>query len=712
VLHDDKVKALMRILAFTLALSTTVGIIADEASVDFARDVQPIFARHCYECHGPKHQEGGLRLDLRARALAGGDAGKVIAADSASSALIKRVTSSDRDERMPPEGERLTPDQIATLRRWIDGGANWPDAAAGEVPGSRHWSFQPIRRPQLPERASRRKPEESSHWNAIDAFVVARLEQEGIAPSPEANRSTLIRRLSLDLLGLLPSEEEVATFVADDHSLAYERLVDRMLASPRFGERWARHWLDLARYGDSHGYENDSARPNAYRYRDWVIEAINSDLPFDQFTIEQLAGDLLPQATPTQKIAAGFHRHTLTHNSSENAKEEYRVVAVKDRTDTTGVVWLGLTIGCAQCHSHKFDPITQREYYGLYSFFSNADERDEGEISTFAPASRTNYVHLRGDFQRPGAQVTPHTPSFLPPLSSRSEMPDRLDLARWLIDERNPLMARVAVNHAWQHLFGEGLVATPEDFGAKGEPPSHPELLDWLASEFRRDGWSRKELLREIVTSQTYRRSSFMRDDLATKDPRNVLLARQNRFRVEAEIVRDLALQASGLLNGKLGGSSIQPPLPAGVAKLPISNERLMGVTAGPDRYRRGLYINAQRTYPHPLLATFDGNDSNQTCPRRDRSTTPLQALALLNDPTFVECAQSLGRSLAVAKVDDNNRLQRLFTACLSRQPTDTELSVLREQLVRQRGHSKDEAVVWSGLATVVLNLEEFITRE
>jgi hypothetical protein len=308
-------------------------------------------------------------------------------------------------------------------------------------------------------------------------------------------------------------------------------------------------------------------------------------------------------------------------------------------------------------------------------------------------------------------------------------MPDRLDLAHWLIDERNPLMARVAVNHLWQHLFGEGLVTTPEDFGAKGEPPSHPELLDYLASEFGRarlpptlnaaarqeprpPTWSRKQLIRLIVTSHTYRQSSHQRDDLAAKDPRNVLLARQNRFRVEAEIVRDLALQASGLLNHRLGGPSIQPPLPAGVAKLPLSNERLMGATTGPERYRRGLYINAQRTFPHPLLATFDANDSNQTCPRRDRSSTPLQALTLLNDPTFVECSQVLGQTLAVTKESDDQRLRRLFIACLARTPADAEVAVLQDQLARQRKHFEDEPAVWSGMATVAMNLEEFITRE
>jgi mono/diheme cytochrome c family protein len=696
-----------------LLVCFSLAAAASAAEIDFVGQVRPILARHCYQCHGPKVQEGGLRLDLRARALSGGDSGQVIKpGSSAGSPLIERVASAEEEQRMPPEGERLTADQIAILTRWIDTGAQWPDSAAGDAPSSRHWSFQPIRRPQLPVLEDTPSLRRDARDNPIDVFIEAALERQGLQPSPEADRTTLMRRLSLDLLGLLPSAEEVSEFVADEHPLAYERVVERLLASPQFGERWARHWLDLARYGDSHGYENDSARPNAYHFRDWVIDVINSDLPFDQFTIEQLAGDLLPNATPAQKTAAGFHRHTLTHNSSENAKEEYRVVAVKDRTDTTGIVWLGLTVGCAQCHSHEFDPITQREYYGLYSFFSNADERDEGEISTFVPAARNNYVHLRGDFQHAGRPVTPHTPGFLPPLKPRSEMPDRLDLARWLVDESNPLTARVTVNHLWQHLFGEGLVATAEDFGAKGEPPSHPKLLDLLAAEFRQRSWSRKQLIRLIVTSHTYRQSSHQRDDLAAKDPRNTLLARQNRFRVDAEIVRDLALQASGLLNAKIGGPSIQPPLPAGVAKLPVSNERLMGVTNGPERYRRGLYINAQRTFPHPLLATFDANDSNQTCPKRDRSTTPLQALTLLNDPTFVECSQALGQTLAAVQDDDNRRLKKLFIACLGRTPTSDELLVLSEQLAQQRKHSKAEAVVWSSLATVVMNLEEFITRD
>lgn len=681
------------------------------AEVDFAHDIQPILVKHCHRCHGAEHREGGLRLDLRRLALQGGDSGDtIVPRSSAKSGLIARISSKDDDERMPPEGPPLSEKQIELLRAWIDQGANWPDTLAGKDADLEHWSFHPIKKPAIPT-------VRDSAWitNAIDAFVLARLEREKVAPSPEADRYTLLRRLSLDLIGLPPTPEEVHEFAEDDRPEAYVELVERLLASPHFGERWGRHWLDLARYADSDGYENDNPRPNAWRFRDWVVEAINCDQPFDQFTIEQLAGDLLDKPQTEQLVATGFHRNTLHNGAGGADKEEFRTKAVKDRADTTGSVWLGLTFNCCQCHSHKYDPISHREYYGLYAFFNNADDASVkltgGEASILRPAKRESRIHLRGNFLTPGAETRPHTPAFLPPLSSRGETPDRLDLARWLVDPANPLAARVQANHFWQHLFGSGLVSTPENFGRKGQPPVQRELLDWLACELRESGWSRKSLIRTIVMSATYRQGSTFRPELAERDPSNSLLASQNRRPLEGEIVRDAALAASGLLQGEIGGPSIQPPLPKGLAVLgELKNERFQ--EARGDRHRRGLYINVQRTFQYPMLATFDAPDGNQPCLRRDRSTTPMQALTLLNDPAFIECAQALGQRLMQHSADRDERLRHAFLVCLGRPARERELNVLHELVAEQEKQGLKEPAVWSGVARTLLNLEEFITRE
>ena len=994
--------------------------------VDYAQDIQPILSRHCYSCHGAEKQKSGLRLDRKADALAGGDTGKVILPGrSAESILIHNVAGLDPDMLMPPEDERLTADEIAKLRAWIDAGAVWPeDANPSASRATNHWSFQPLQPVVLPKVRNEAWPR-----NPIDAFVLAGLEQENIAPSPEADRVTLLRRLNLDLLGLPPTREEVTAFVNDARPDSYERVVDRLLASPHFGERWGRRWLDLARYADSDGYEKDSARPYAYLFRDWVIDAINRDLPFDQFTIEQLAGDLLPNATEEQKIATGFHRQTLTNREGGVDKEEFRTKATVDRVSTTGSTWLGLTVGCAECHTHKFDPITQREFYQLYAFFNDASESDlpapraseladytrkmkgwerkeaelqpamqalldaldpqrlqawetsivvpaakwtalkpgksiiavgdgetnltPGRDNTLAPrlrdtargrfvlevatkakritgfrvdaieeaghsigrgengdfalaefgvmvqlgdappekleiasaradfeahdgaaaraidgdvatgwsiAPRTNephviwfelkepldcsagaklifhldqstvgvmnkfrlgvtsspapleastlpdailaqlkiprperteeqrtalaryllehhddegrklrsalaaheaakpkypattaailtaeerktHVHIRGDFLRPGDEVRPGTLGVLHPLRARGEKPDRLDLAHWLVDPANPLTARVAVNHVWKDLFGRALVASVDDFGTRGEPPSHPVLLDWLAIAFRSPrssdvngfglGWSRKALVKLIVTSATYRQASAIRPNVAERDPNNVLLARQNRFRLEAETVRDLFLATSGLLNPAIGGPSIRPQLPADIAALGYANSVKWQESKGGEQYRRGLYIFFQRTVPYPMLMTFDAPDSNTSCARRERSNTPLQALTLLNDPVFFECAQALGkRVVQSAALTASDRIRLAFETCLSRSPTDIELRRLDQfhqrqlELLRQSagtaaritGESDaadvEEKAAFTALCRVIMNLDEFVTRE
>ena len=682
---------------------------------------------------------------------------------------------------------------------FADGGAVVAATKEATLRTSEHWAFVSPVLHEFP-------PVKNRHWvrNEIDSFVLAKLEKEGMEPSPESDRRTLARRLSLDLIGLSPSPEQVRQFVEDHSPDAYERLVDSLLASPHFGERWARHWLDLARYADSSGYQIDRPRPFAWLYRDWVINSVNDDLPFDQFTIEQLAGDLLPAATTDQKTAAGFHRLTLMNHEDGVDAEEFRCKAKVDRASTTGTVWLGLTVGCAECHNHKYDPISQREFYQLYAFFNNAQEVDtpapqaddparferekkawdteqvrlkaqlaqltraedpkaadvkrqlarhrraepknaEAKAESFlertAPA-RAN-IHVRGDFLRKGEEVGTGTPGVLPPMKSRRADADRLDLACWLVAPENPLTARVAVNQVWQHLFGRGLVNTPEDFGTRGEKPSHPELLDWLAATFSRSsrreeapsrsestavgsalriprsalglGWSRKALIKLIVTSATYRQSSRFRPELQARDPQNIWLARQNRLRLESEIIRDISLTAGGLLNDDIGGPSFRPHLPEDVKKLGTAGAFTWTDTEGPEKYRRGLYIFAQRTVPYPTSMTFDQADPSQSCTRRERSNTPLQALTLLNHSLFVECAQALGKRLAdMAGASSRERIVRAFELCLSRPPTRQELARLK-QLHRDQtrlSHSSSETESLTALSQILLNLDEFMTRE
>ncbi|MEY4004407.1 MAG: hypothetical protein RLZZ221_503 [Verrucomicrobiota bacterium] len=955
--------------------------------VDYDRDIRPILSNHCFQCHGPDDakRKGGLRLDTEAgtRGVTKSGVFAIVPGKPADSELLHRLTAREADEVMPPPETKkpLNPAQIALLRHWIEQGAPQPA----------HWSFEAPRRPAPPEIAGTAHP--------IDRFVRTRLTREGVAPSPAADRRTFIRRLSLDLVGLPPSPADVQTFVDDRAPDAEARLVDRLLASAHFGERWGRHWLDQARYADSAGYLNDTLRPYAYLFRDWVIDAVNRDLPFDQFTIEQLAGDLLPEATREQRIATGFHRNSLKNDEAGADLELDRVKNAVDRTATTGSVWLGLTVGCAECHTHKYDPISIREFYQLYAFFNRTAERDipaprpdeladyerklaawekererleapirdfvaslaaghvaewekkltpprarwtllrpeqittitedeermsqpnadhsvttgerdpvrtryvvqaplamngvtgirvealaglgeragrtrsgdfhlaefsvmartptgeqrklefstaradfaakgnppehtlDGDSTTgwsvtgqgdrghvivfelkepqdfpagttlflelehritgvmtrfrlaatssaaplepstlpdeilavldtppekrtkenqlslarhlarfddpkgkelFKPlaahyAKRPDYpktaapvlisqnrptrIHLRGDYKRPGEEVMPGTPAMLPPLRPRGPVADRLDLARWIVDPANPLTARVAVNQIWKQLFGRGLVATPDNFGALGERPSHPELLDWLATEFVRLGWSRKALIRLIVSSETYRQSSRGRPELGERDPLNILLARQSRHRLEAEIVRDVALASSGLLNPRIGGPSIHPPLPEFV--MAFGRNRSWPETKGAEANRRGMYIHLRRNVPYPMLTTFDASDASVACLQRERSNSPLQALTLLNDPVFFAAAGELAKRLESMPGETDARLRAGFELCLGRPPSPKEFEALRrhhsDQLATAGG---DERLALVSTARLLLNLDEFITRE
>jgi hypothetical protein len=701
-----------------------------------------------------------------------------------------------------------------------------------------HWAYVKPVRPALPK-------VHQARWirNPIDAFILARLEKEKLKPSAEADRVTLIRRLSLDLTGLPPTIGEVDAFVADRSKDAYEKLVDRLLASPHYGERWARLWLDLARYADSQGYEKDPPR-NMWPYRDWVINAFNANMPFDQFTVEQIAGDMLPNATQDQKIASGFNRNTMINTEGGVDQEQSRVETIVDRVNTTATVWLGSTLACAQCHTHKYDPFTLKEYYQLFAFFNNADEpelavpsaaqkarekqlssdlaRLESEFKKSTPAltaaqaewekkvaadpastnsaaptniagilrlapdkrtaqqrdelsdhfrsqtpelkevreqlaalrkeekalqkeipktlvmqeraePRETHVLQRGNFLNPAEKVSPGVPGVLPPLPD-GQPANRVALSRWLVAPENPLTARVTMNRFWEQIFGRGLVETVEDFGTQGERPTHPQLLDWLATEFMRQHWDVKAMLRLMVTSATYRQSSRSTPELIERDPYNRLYARGPRFRVAAETVRDIALQASGLLSPKIGGPSVFPYQPDGIWTQLYSADK-WETSQGENKYRRGLYTFWRRTSTYPSFVSFDAPSRELICPRRQRSNTPLQALTTLNDPSFVEAAQALARRVVQeSKGHADADVAYAFRLCVARPPRAQEtkrLVALYEQELAQykqdpaaakkldtgdlgqppKGVSMESLAAWTVVANVILNLDETITK-
>jgi len=1010
---------------------------AGPVAPDYARDVAPILREHCVSCHGPKEPESDLRLDSRAAVLAGGMSGPVLLAGRSAESLLVRHLDGRASPRMPHKKPPLPPTDIARIAAWIDAGVPGGDerpapAGAGAMAGV-HWAYVKPVRPPVPAVAR-------AEWvrSPIDAFVLARLEKESLPPSPEASRETLIRRLSLDLVGLPPTPGEIDAFLADERPGAYERVVDRLLASPHYGERWARPWLDLARYADTNGYEKDQRR-TAWKYRDWVIDALNRDLSFRDFTIEQLAGDMLPGATVEQRTATGFHRNTQLNQEGGIDVEEARFETLVDRVNTTGTVWLGTTLACAQCHNHKFDPVSQKDYYRMLAFYDNAeysvygqgeeivdrwivepdlemptpeqakrreaprreaeglrleiDARDLGaELAAFereiagpapvftpllpvrfeaksgaafrklsdgsllvsgevkdkdtytvtiragsagvtafrlealpdpslprqgpgrassgafvvtglavregsraiplvraaadvnekrrsaallldghddtgwgvttdeeagrprfavvqlsprgassgsgavsprgasltftlefqsgwphvqsslgrfrlsatsakdpfgglpvpdevrrvldtpkgrrtaeqeagllawfrplapsldAPRDRLRTVQAeldemkvvttpvlrerasferpstllrnRGSFMSPGERVYAAVPAALGSLPD-DQPPNRLGLARWLVSPDNPLTARVAVNRYWETLFGRGLVATVEDLGTQGERPSHPDLLDWLAVEFEEKGWSQKTLLREIVTSATYRQSSAAMPALRERDPENRLLARGARFRVEAEMVRDVALAASGLLSPKVGGPSVYPLQPEGIWNVPYSSMK-WETSTGEDLHRRSLYTFLRRSSPYPGLRTFDAPSREQCTARRVRTNTPLQALTTLNDPVFIDAARALAdRMMAEGGGDSASRVAYGHRLCTARRPGEADLADLREFYERERTRfsrepesakallagdaGKPGAVERASLtmvANVLLSLDATLTRE
>jgi hypothetical protein len=774
------------LLLFTPALAA--GPQSSAAAIDFNRDIRPILSDNCFTCHGPdqSRRKAGLRLDRRDGALAELRSGNtaVVPGKRAESELWTRITAEEATEQMPPPstGKKLTREQIERLGRWIDQGARWEE----------HWAYAPPKRPRLPSVKSPFWPQ-----NAIDFFVLARLEKEGLAPSAMADRATLIRRVTLDLTGLPPTPAEVDAFLNDPSPTAYEKVVDRLLASPHYGERLALHWLDLARFADTNGYRLDNHR-DVWKWRDWVIAAFNRNRPFDQFTVEQLAGDLLPHATLDQKVATGFHRNTMVNFGNGSDPQEYLSKAVSDRVATTATVWLGSTLACAQCHDHKYDPFTQKDYYRLYAFFNNVPEKGlDGEKANPVPSlqvpdadqkrrlatvrrelarrrvrgipNNTEYerlrkaeadlldripsamvmqempkprptrVLLRGDYLSEGEMVMPDVPASLPPMP-RGAPANRLGLARWLTDPAHPLTSRVTVNRFWQLYFGAGLVRTVDDFGSQGEAPSHPELLDWLATEFIASGWDIKHVQKIIVLSATYRQSSRLTADLKERDPHNRLLARGPRFRLDAETVRDNALAVSGLLTRCLGGPSVRPYQPVGLWEQVALGGNYSSQTYvpshGADLYRRGLYTYVKRSMPHPSLAAFDAPIRETCTVSRARTNTPLQALVLLNDPTYLEASRALAqRVLRQGSPENGARVRYAFRLCTGRFPEAGELRTLMRVLGQQlriyrhdRQAAKEltslgesqrpadldvaELAAWTALGNLLLNLDETMTKE
>lgn len=746
-------------------------------AVDFKRDIRPILSDTCYKCHGPdsRARKADLRLDTREGVLGDADSSGIVHSGAPDrSELYLRVSTGDRDDLMPPPdtGLTLTSKQVDTIRQWIKEGAIWPE-------DDRHWAFIPPTRPPVPNVAS---PE--STRNPIDHFVRARLDNEGLTRAPEADRATLLRRVTFDLTGLPPTVAQLNDFLADSSAHAYERAVDRLLASSRYGEHMALPWLEAARYADTDGYQNDRLRYMSV-WRDWVLMALNDNMPFDRFTLEQLAGDMLPDRNFSTQVASGFNRNHRINSEGGSIPDEWIVEYVADRVETVGTVYLGLTFNCSRCHDHKYDPIQQKEFYRMFAFFNNVAEAGLGPNNGNSPpfvAVPKNWPHLseeenrfitpdppkvklqqtsvprpqpgkagtvmvmheldkprdtyllnRGQYNQPdkSERLTPETPLSLGHLGEGRPR-NRIGLANWLLDPKNPLVARVTVNRFWQHFFGRGLVRTSENFGVQGELPSHPKLLDWLATEFIRTGWDMKAFNKMIVMSATYRQSSQLTPAIAKADPDNALLSRGPRKRLTPYQIRDAALYASGLMVERIGGPSVKPYMPAGLWKS-ISN-RKYDQGKGADLYRRSLYTYWMRTIPPPTMMAFNAAEREVCAVRKDLTTTPLQALTMMNNITFIEAARMMAeRALHNGGASEDRRLDFLFQLILSRKPTPIERQALiadhdgyladfradpkaAEGFLkigsspRDPSLSADKVAAWTMIANTLLNLDEAIT--
>jgi hypothetical protein len=820
--------------------------LAAEPKISFNRQIKPILASKCFVCHGPdeKERKGELRLDVRDEAVPA----VIKPEDAEHSEVIVRITSDDADLRMPPSDSKkpgVTPEEVKLIRQWIDQGAEYDT----------HWAYAKPVQPAVPA-------VKQADWpvNAIDNFVLAGLEAKGLQPSPAAEKRTLLRRLSFDVIGLPPSARGVGVPPAGEWESgrvgewerAYEGMVDELLASPHFGERMALYWLDIVRYADTGGYHSDNHR-DVSPYRDYVIDSFNGNRPFDQFTVEQLAGDLLPDATTEQRIASGYNRLLQTTEEGGAQPKEYAAKYSADRVRNTAVIWLASTMGCSECHSHKFDPFTHKDFYSFAAFFADVSEKPVGRqeqtklptaeqaaelkqlderlaaakaelavktpelaagrekweaaamaeppkglagpvlealktevakrsakqeeqldaefrkqapelaaarekvaqvekdrakldatisstLVSMAVTPRTIRILPRGNWlDDSGEIVKPAVPTFLsggndPPAAGDGQQ-TRLDLARWIASADNPLTARVFVNRLWTLAFGRGIARSLEDFGSQGEPPTHPDLLDWLATDFTTHGWDVKRTFKLMLMSRAYRQSSAPSKEALAKDPMNDLFSRQSRHRLEAELIRDNALAVSGLLVKKIGGPSVKPYQPAGYWQYLNFPKREWENDKGDSQYRRGLYTYWQRTFLHPSLAAFDASSREEACALRPRSNTPQQALVLLNDPTYVEAARALaGRVLSEGGQTTAERLDFAFRQTLTRSPRPEEtktVTALLEKHQREFAVEKESAqnflavgdlkspaaldpaelAAWTSVSRVLLNLHETITR-
>ena len=687
--------------------------IPDRVSYNF--DIRPILSDKCLTCHGPdaNKRQAGLRLDDPESAFQAlkehPSAHAIVAGEPQLSEVFLRITTKDTAKLMPPPASnlKLSSHEIALIEKWIKQGAKY----------EKHWAFVAPKKPALPEVKKEGWPK-----NEIDYFILNKQEQKGFSPNEEADKERLLRRLSLDLVGLPPTLKMMDSFLADKSPNAYEKAVDELLKNPAYGEKMAVYWLDLARYADSHGYQDDGYRTQ-WPWRDWVIHALNTNMPYDQFVTWQLAGDLLPNRDnealyKQQLLATGFNRNHKITEEGGVIPEEYRIGYVTDRNDLFGKAFLGMTLECAHCHDHKYDPFSQKEYYQLFAFFNNVKEvgiesviggpetyakkplmeisnDDVKNILTFINKPDTNrlivsvmsdldtmrktHILRRGAYDAPGDEVQPNTPSFILPFN-KSYPKNRLGLAKWLVDKQNPLTARVFVNQVWQEFFGKGIVKTSGDFGMQGELPSHPELLDWLAVDFMEHGWNIKRLVKQMVTSATYRQSAVVTPEKLATDPDNIFLARAPRYRIHAEFVRDVVLSSSGLLVPKIGGPSVKPYQPAGLWEGATSGRGLLSMYVqdhGESLYRRGMYTLIKRTVPPPAMSIFDASNRDLCEVKRLKTNTPLQALVMMNDPTVLEASRVLAAKLLQEKSSTQDKIIKAFRLIVSRKPSEKEVSIL-----------------------------------
>ena len=756
-----------RRILIALAISTAISSTAKSKDVQYNRDVLPILSANCFACHGADRvtRQADLRLDQAESAFANRDGITAIRPGKPKqSEVVSRIFSNNPDNQMPPpdHDQQLTNAERQILKSWIERGARY----------EKHWAFVAPISPAVPK----------SRWgtNEIDSFVFTRLKQENLRPQPRATREQLIRRASIDITGLPPTLDQVDRFLADESSDAFEDIVDELLDSPRYGERMANWWLDGAHYGDSHGYDNDLENTQ-WPWRNWVIEAFNSNMPFNDFTIEQLAGDLLPDPTESQILATAFNRNNRIQTEDGAIDEEWRTEYVIDRVETMGAVWMGLTLGCCRCHDHKYDPISQQEFYQLFALFNNLDEKgfinnlrgaaeprirykqslydqqlqdiqkrlpdnDDRkqkitELDTEHPfvmimrdmdSPRTARILTRGQYDAPSEEVQPGLPSVLPGITEDAPV-DRLAMARWLVNGRHPLTARVFVNRIWEQLFGTGLVKTSENLGVQSDWPSHPKLLDWLAIGFAENGWNIKQLIKTIILSETYQQDNRVDTLRLQRDPENRLLSRGPRVRLSAEAIRDQALFVSGLLNDQLGGPSIHPYQPAGLWE-EVEKRGTYQQDHGNALYRRSLYITIRKTVPPPEMVIFD-LPSREVCnTKRTHTNTPLQALALQNNITYVEASRKLAERVLLQSSHTEARIKLAFRMATQRHATATELNLLIRGYHRRLSFFKEfpdeaasflevgestinpdvdrsELAAMSTVASILLNLDETLYR-